>query len=137
MGRSKLGIEDQIFSAIKKGYATNAQLAKYLRVGQSVISKTCTDMVIAGIINSSRSKHYVYYSIAEQINAHDPFRLCRTPSEDQKTGASILSSQTKTGFGNRIQHFIEDAGRSDAPKTGDGASHAYRYGQPKELRDIL
>lgn len=66
-----------------------------------------------------------------------PFGLCRASSKDKKAIEQVLEGNAVTGFGERKRHLIEDAGRSDAPKTGDGASHAYRYGQPKELRDIL
>jgi hypothetical protein len=94
-------------------------------------------MTIAGMIHAKKVKQTIIYSLIEEVNAHDPFRLCRTPSEDQTINSSVLSGKTETGFGQRIRHIIEDTRRSDAPQTGDGSGYAYNYGQPKELRDIL
>lgn len=137
MGRRKLGIEEQIIVAIKRGYTTNSELAGYLCIGRSTIDKTCTDMTIAGMIHAKKIKQKIFYSLIEEVNAHDPFGLCRASSKDKKTTEQVLESEAVSGLGERKRHLIEDTRRGDAPETGDGSSHAYRYGQPKELRDIL
>jgi hypothetical protein len=87
MARQKLGIEGQIMVAIKRGYTTNSELAGYLCVGRSTIDKTCTDMTIAGMIHAKKIRNTIFYSLIEEVNAHDPFKLCqhkRTGSDDSQ-----------------------------------------------------
>lgn len=89
------------------------------------------------MIHAKKIKQKIFYSLIEEVNAHDPFGLCRASSKDKKTTEQVLESEAVSGLGERKRHLIEDTRRGDAPETGDGSSHAYRYGQPKELRDIL
>jgi hypothetical protein len=137
MARQKLGIEGQIMVAIKRGYTTNSELSGYLCVGRSTIDKTCTDMVIAGMIHAKKVKQIIIYSLIEEVNAHDPFGLCRASLKDKKDVEPVLESDAVSGFGERKRHLIEDTGRGDSTSLGDSSKYASRYGEPKELRDII
>ena len=140
MGRRKTDIKDQILHAVKQGRQTVSKIAGYLCISKSIVTKACAEILIEGKLDAKRSRGITYYSLVQSGNYHDPFSLCglrRNSARTRGTEPSVLQGEAKSGFGQRTAHRIADDRESDTPSCGDGSRHAYKYGKPTKLSDIV
>jgi len=128
---------EQITQAISGGINTNTALSKHFKTSRQYMADRCREMHRINLVSIVKGQSQTIFKVVPKGNFHDPFRLCRAPSETQRPAKKILSGKVGGGFGERKRHCLDDFGDVGEPALGDGSRFASEYGRPEKLSDII
>jgi len=128
---------EQIIQCVICGFNTLKAISDDLGITKAAARHAIDTMVADGLLQFDKIGKRNVYRLPRSENLHDPFKLCRTPSQPAPDAQGILQTNVGGGFGERRTHLLEDTRRGASAFDGDGSKYARSYGQPKQLRDIM